>query len=94
MATICCLIYYTIATIQSLPTIARIIKHKQSTDISLISTFLGFISGASWTTYIFLSEQTTLVYIGSAWDMLVCLVYTIVVVMYHKDNPFKKLKKH
>ena len=93
IADICCFIYYTIATIQSLPTIFRIIKHKQSTDISLISTCLSFIAGISWTTYIFLSQQTTLVYIGSAWDMLVCVVYTIVVIKYHADNPFRKHKK-
>lgn len=90
MANICCLIYYTIATIQSLPTIFRIIKHRQSTDISLISTYLGFIAGTAWTIYIFLTEQTTLVYIGTVWDMLICIVYTITVILYHDDNPFRK----
>lgn len=93
IANICCFIYYTISTVQTIPTIVRIIRYKESTDISLISTYLGIISCTAWTTYIFLTPQTTLVYIGSAWDCVVVAVYSIVVIKYHKDNPFKKFKK-
>lgn len=86
VGTICCLIYYSIATLESVPSIIRIIKRKSSADFSIISTVLAMISGTAWTTYIFLSEQTIIVYIGSIWDMIVLLLYTIVVFKYHKTK--------
>lgn len=86
IGTICCLIYYSIATIEAVPSIIRIIKRKSSADFSIISTVLALISGTAWTTYIFLSEQTIIVYIGSIWDMIVLLLYTIVVFKYHKTK--------
>lgn len=89
IANICCFIYYTIATIQTIPTIIRILRYKESTDISLISIYLQFISATAWTTYIFLTSQTILVYIGSAWDYMVYLIYASVVIRYHGDRKKK-----
>lgn len=83
IANICCFIYYTVASIQTIPTIIRVIKYKESDDISLIHIWLSLISAHAWLTYILLSQQTMLVYIGTIWDHIVCLVYSIVVIKYH-----------
>ena len=87
IANICCTVYYTVATIESIPAIVRIIRTKSSTDISLVYVLLSFIALTSWSAYIFLTEQTILVYIGTLWDILVSVVYYVVVLLYHKDSP-------
>ena len=86
IANICCLIYYVIATISTLPHIVRIVKRKSSTDISLTGTILSTISGTCWTIYIFLTQQTILVYIGTIWDFIVMVIYIVVVFKYHKKS--------
>ena len=90
LADICCFIYYAIATIQTIPTIYRILKYKSSTDISLVSTVLSAISCLAWDIYIFVSLQTPLVYLGTIWDTIVLIVYIIVVFLYHNDSPWKR----
>lgn len=90
LADICCIIYYVIATVQTIPMIARILRTKSSSDYSLVGILLSFISTTAWTTYIYLSEHTLLVYLGTAWDALVALVYYVAVIRYHENNPFRK----
>lgn len=86
LANICVTIYYILATIGTLPFIFRILRRKSSSDVSLVSTFMTYIGSVCWTIYIFVTEQSLLVYIGTIWDMLVYTVYTIVVLRYHKEN--------
>lgn len=90
MADVCCFICYTLSSVQSLPAIVRIIKQKRSTDISLTSVCLCYIASLAWTAYIFLTSQSTLVYVGTVWDIIVVTVYSVVVFVYHENNPFKK----
>ena len=86
IADICCLLYYLIATIETIPTIIRIIKRKSSSDFSIMSTVMSLIGGTAWTIYIFLTEQSTLVYIGTIWDCVILLIYVFVVFRYHKSK--------
>ena len=83
IANICCIVYYVIATVGALPTIARIIKRKSSTDISKVSVCMDALSTTCWTIYIFLTHQTLLVYVGTVWDFIVVAVYITVVLKYH-----------
>ena len=83
IANVCCIVYYVISTVGTLPTIVRIIKRKSSTDISKVSTYMCALSTACWTIYIFLTHQTLLVYVGTVWDFIVVAVYITVVLKYH-----------
>lgn len=81
-----CLVYYITSAIESVPSIVRVIMRRSSSDYSLASTYLSFIGTISWSAYIYLTEQTELVYIGTAFDMILSLVYTYVITKYHKNK--------
>lgn len=41
------------------------------------------IATVSWSIYIYTSEQTVLVYIGTTTDFIMALVYTVIMIKYH-----------
>lgn len=81
-----CLIYYVTASIQVIPCMYRIWKRKSSEDYSLVSEFIFMISAMAWTAYIYLSEQTMVVYLGTAFDMLMAILYVFLIFWYHKPK--------
>lgn len=86
VASICCLVYYVCSAVELIPSIVRIIKRRSSIDYSILSTLLGVIGTLAWSVYIYSSRQTTLVYLGTASDMFLVLIYTICIFKYHKEN--------
>lgn len=83
---ICCLIYYALSAIQMIPSIYRILKRKSSIDYSVIATWISMVALICWSIYIYLSEQTILVYVGTTIDLVMLIVYTISVLYYHNDK--------
>lgn len=84
IANICCMIYYVLSGIEIFPSIVRIIKRKSATDYSLLGTVFTFVGTICWSLYIFLTEQTIFVCIGTITDLFTVILYTIVVFLYHK----------
>lgn len=83
---LCCLVYYVSSGIMEMPSIVRVIRRKSSTDYSLAGVWLNMMATVSWSIYIYTSSQTPLVYIGTGTDFLTAMVYTIVMVRYHKKE--------
>lgn len=83
---LCCLIYYVSSGIQEIPSIARVIKRKSSIDYSLPGVFLNLIAAVAWSIYIYSSEQTIIVKIGTFTDLMTVFVYTFVMLKYHKER--------
>ncbi len=81
---VCCLIYYVTSGIMEVPSIVRVVRRKSSIDYSLVGVWLNMIATASWSVYIYTSSQTTLVYIGTFTDLVTAIIYTIVMIRYHK----------
>lgn len=82
-----CLIYYVTASIETIPSMWRIWKRKSSQDYSIPAACISVIGNISWTAYIYLSNQTVVVYIGTAFDALMAFIYVFLVFKYH--NPEK-----
>ena len=68
--TIFCTIYYVLSYIEMLPQIIKLIKTKSSNDYSLGMIFLQLIALISWSIYIFTSQQSIIVYIGTVIDLV------------------------
>lgn len=87
--TIFCTIYYVLNYIKTIPQIIKLIQTKSSSDYSLSMILLQLISMISWTLYIFTSEQSLVVYIGTVVD-LVLLILTDYLIWkyYHKLTQF------
>lgn len=68
--TIFCTIYYVLSYIETLPQIIKLIKTKSSNDYSLGMIFLQLIALISWSIYIFTSQQSIIVYIGTVIDLV------------------------
>ena len=81
---ILCLIYYVTAAVQLIPCMYRVWKRKSSEDYSLVTEILIIIGAYAWTGYIFLSEQTVLVYLGSVFDLIMATASFVLIVKYHK----------
>ena len=65
-----CTIYYICSYIQTLPQVYKLIKTKSSNDYSLWQVFLGMIGLICWSIYIFTSQQSIIVYIGTVIDLV------------------------
>lgn len=83
-----CIIYYICSYISGIPAIIKLIKTKKSNDYSIIEAALTIIGTTAWTIYIFSTEQSILVYIGTIIDEIMILVWNGLVIKYFKfkDN--------
>lgn len=83
-----CIIYYICSYISGIPAIVKLIKTKKSNDYSIIETVLTITGTTAWTIYIFSTEQSILVYIGTIIDEIMILIWNGLVIKYFKfkDN--------
>lgn len=83
-----CIIYYICSYISGIPAIIKLIKTKKSNDYSIIEATLTIIGTTAWTIYIFSTEQSMLVYIGTIIDEIMILIWNGLVIKYFKfkDN--------
>ena len=81
-----CTIYYICSYTQTIPQIYKLLKTKSSNDYSLGMIFIQLIGVIAWTIYIFTSVQTTLVYIGSAIDLLLLIIVDYLILKYFKNK--------
>lgn len=82
--TIFCTIYYILSYIETVPQIFKLIKTKSSNDYSLGMIFLQFIALASWSIYIYTSNQNTIVYIGTIIDLILLIFVDFLILKYYK----------
>lgn len=85
-ATIFYLIYCIVAYIEYFPKMIKLIRTKSSNDYSLISTVLSLIGTYAWTTYVFITDQTLILYIGTIIDAVLTTLFVILVFVYHKNT--------
>ncbi|MBR2712293.1 MAG: PQ-loop repeat-containing protein [Bacilli bacterium] len=88
--TVFCTIYYVLSYIQTIPQIIKLIKTKSSNDYSLLMITIQLIGLICWSLYIFTSNQSVIVYIGTVIDLLLLLIVDFLIVKYYE---FKKQKK-
>lgn len=79
-----CIIYYICSYISGIPAIIKLLKTKKSNDYSIIEVTITIIGTTAWTIYIFSTEQSILVYIGTIIDELMILVWNGLVIKYYK----------
>ena len=82
--TIFCTIYYVLSYIETLPQIIKLIKTKSSNDYSLGMIFLQLIALISWSIYIFTSQQSIIVYIGTVIDLVLLFLTDFLILKYYK----------
>lgn len=82
--TIFCTIYYVLSYIETLPQIIKLIKTKSSNDYSLGMIFLQLIALISWSIYIFTSQQSIIVYIGTVIDLVLLFLIDFLILKYYK----------
>lgn len=81
-----CTIYYVFSYIETIPQIIKLLKTKSSNDYSLGMLFLQLIALVSWSIYIFTSQQSIIVYIGTIIDLLLLLLIDFLIIKYYKFN--------
>lgn len=79
-----CTIYYVLSYIEMLPQIIKLIKTKSSNDYSLGMIFLQLIALISWSIYIFTSQQSIIVYIGTVIDLVLLFLIDFLILKYYK----------
>ncbi len=84
--TIFCTIYYVLNYIKTIPQIIKLIQTKSSNDYSLSMILLQLISMISWTLYIFTSEQSIIVYIGTVVDLLLLIITDYLIWKYYHNR--------
>ena len=84
--TIFCTIYYILSYIETVPQIVKLIKTKSSNDYSLGMIFIQLIALISWSMYIFTSQQSIIVYIGTIIDLLLLLLIDFLILKYYKNK--------
>ena len=84
--TIFCTIYYILSYIQTVPQIIKLLKTKSSNDYSLGMISLQLIAIISWSLYIFTSQQSIIVYIGTTIDLILLLLIDYLIIKYYKFN--------
>lgn len=84
--TIFCTIYYILSYIQTVPQIIKLLKTKSSNDYSLGMISLQLIALISWSLYIFTSQQSIIVYIGTIIDLILLLLIDYLIIKYYKFN--------
>lgn len=67
-----------------LPQIIKLIKTKSSNDYSLGMIFLQLIALISWSIYIFTSQQSIIVYIGTVIDLVLLFLIDFLILKYYK----------
>lgn len=82
--TIFCTIYYVLSYIEMSPQIIKLIKTKSSNDYSLGMIFLQLIALISWSIYIFTSQQSIIVYIGTVIDLVLLFLIDFLILKYYK----------
>ena len=78
-----CTIYYVLGYIEMLPQIIKLIKTKSSNDYSLGMIFLQLIALISWSIYIFTSQQSIIVYIGTVIDLVLLFLIDFLILKYY-----------
>ena len=84
------MIYFVLSYVQMFPQIIKLIKTKSSTDYSLSHVILQFIAIASWAVYVYTSEQSIVVYIGTVFDLLLLFICDFFIIKYYKFDKDKK----
>lgn len=84
--TIFCTVYYVLNYIKTIPQIIKLIQAKSSNDYSLSMILLQLISMISWTLYIFTSEQSIIVYIGTVVDLLLLIITDYLIWKYYHNR--------
>ena len=84
--TIFCTIYYILSYIETIPQIIKLIKTKSSNDYSLGMITLQMIALISWSLYIFTSQQSIIVYIGTIVDLVLLALIDFSILKYYKFN--------
>lgn len=84
--TIFCTVYYVLNYIKTIPQIIKLIQTKSSNDYSLSMILLQLISMISWTLYIFTSEQSIIVYIGTVVDLLLLIITDYLIWKYYYNR--------
>ena len=84
--TIFCTVYYVLNYIKIIPQIIKLIQTKSSNDYSLSMILLQLISMISWTLYIFTSEQSIIVYIGTVVDLLLLIITDYLIWKYYHNR--------
>ena len=84
--TIFCTIYYILSYIQTVPQIIKLLKTKSSNDYSLGMISLQLIAIISWSLYIFTTQQSIIVYIGTIIDLILLLLIDYLIIKYYKFN--------
>ena len=87
-----CTIYYVLSYIQTIPQIIKLIKTKSSNDYSLSMLLMQLISLISWSIYIFTSQQSIIVYIGTTIDLLLLLLVDYLILKYYNFDKSKNYK--
>ena len=89
--TLFCTIYYICSYIQIIPQLIKLCKTKSSNDYSLWQVILGFIGMTCWSIYIFTSQQSVVVYIGTIIDMILLILVDLLIFIYYD---FRKTKDY
>jgi len=85
-----CTIYYVLSYIETVPQIIKLIRTKSSNDYSLGMITLQFIALLSWSLYIFTSNQSIIVYIGTIIDLLLLILIDYLILKYYKFSRKEK----
>ena len=88
--TIFCTIYYILSYIQTIPQIIKLLRTKSSNDYSLGMILLQLIALICWSLYIFTSNQSIIVYVGTIIDLILLLVVDVLILKYYKFKLNKK----
>ncbi len=82
-----CTIYYICSYIQTIPQAIKLIRTKSSNDYSLWQVFLSLFGLICWLIYIFTTNQSIIVYIGTIVDLALELFVVGLILAFYK---FKK----
>ena len=81
-----CTIYYVLSYIQTIPQIIKLLKTKSSNDYSLGMITIQLIALISWSLYIFTSNQSIIVYIGTVIDLVLLFIVDFLIIRYYNFN--------
>lgn len=86
LLTFLCFVTYATGYIEYIPAFYRVLKRKSSSDYSMATLLLESIGTTAWAIYVFLSEQTFIVRIGSLGNELLIVLFTLAVWRYHNNH--------
>ena len=81
-----CTIYYVLNYVKTVPQIVKLIRTRSSGDYSLSMIILQLISMISWSLYIFTSQQSVIVYIGTVIDLVLLVLTDVLIFVYYKTE--------